>query len=29
MFNSTWQGYNGMDARFARASAMQFYDLET
>ena len=29
MFNSTWQGYNALDAKFARASIMWFSDLET
>ena len=29
MFNSTLQGYNAFDARFARALAMWFFDLGT
>ena len=29
MFNSTWHGYNALDAKFARASAMRYFDLET
>ena len=29
MFNSTWQGYNALDTRFVRASAMWFSDLRT